>query len=170
MTSGKARVNGRFRACGDGSWRRDSKVSRARICCADHVSCARGGREPLVRERFASVRQTFAWVRDAFAWVRDAFASVLMPLAWMRESLASVCEPFAGNARGREVPLRLERPVHMASASHEHERPKPSSRALEPASLALVVRKQASPSLSKVVASAESRVINHKGARTRNDP
>ncbi len=80
-------------------------------------------REPLVR-----VRVGFAWVRVRFASVREAFAHVRDAFAWVRDAFAWVRVPFAGHARGREVPLRLERPVHMASASHEHERPTPSYR------------------------------------------
>lgn len=163
MTRGKAWVNGRVRAYGDDSRRRDSRsvehVSTALLTWLRELfACVH---EPLVRARavrvrFASVRVRFACVRDAFASVpvpfarvRDAFACVRVPFAsarvrfasardafacvrdafaCVRDTFASVRVPFAGHARGREVPLRLERPVHMASASHEHERPTPSYR------------------------------------------
>ena len=126
---------------------------RVRFACVrDAFACVRvpfawvSDSFACVRVPFASVRVRCACVRDAFACVRDTFASVLMPLAWMGVSLAWVRMPFADHARGREVPLRLERPVHMASSSHGHESPTPSYRAnlaLDPAALASVGRKQA---------------------------
>lgn len=75
----------------------------------------------------------------------------------------------ASDGRDRGTPRIRRSPAgHDIAAARGFECPYHAREAASRSSLDSV--RSAAPSLSKVVASAESRVINTMGARTRNDP